>query len=463
MENRTPPSKKDAGGKDRGKGPRFSGGDLMDILEVSSDLICVCHSGCITAINSAGAGILGAHDKEQVIGRQFTDFIASDYLEAIEDFLEVVVLETTPFPVKMIGFGEAEIGAEINVHRATELGSDAVVILVHDVTNHVRMSEAIHRSEARYRKLVHSALNLICVCQDDKVVFINDSGAALLKAASTERIVGRPFVELLHPDYQEILADGIGEVIQENALLPAKLKALDGSLIDAEMVITSFDGAVGSSYVVEARDITDHNQAVAALFKSIHTLEERVAERTRELTEEMAVRRQAEEKLRHMASHDVLTGLPNRALLMDRMTVSLARARRYHTKAALMFVDLDGFKPVNDTLGHETGDILLKQIAKKLMSCERESDTAARIGGDEFVLLLSDISDREAVAAVAKKILTSLSEPTIINGEEVTVGASIGISLFPDDGETAEHLLKEADKAMYAVKKSGRNNYLFAS
>lgn len=172
----------------------------------------------------------------------------------------------------------------------------------------------------------------------------------------------------------------------------------------------------------------------------------------------------AERQVRHMAFHDALTGLPNRMLLSDRMQQAVQKAKRAKQLIATMFVDLDRFKWVNDTLGHSAGDELLRTVAARLQACVRGSDTVARLGGDEFVLLLEQLSSLDGVTRVAQKILDSIQAPISIAGRDVQVGGSIGIALFPDDGADAESLMRHADAAMYRAKESGRNRYcLFQS
>lgn len=163
-----------------------------------------------------------------------------------------------------------------------------------------------------------------------------------------------------------------------------------------------------------------------------------------------------------LALYDALTGLPNRKLLDERLQRELAKAKRDHEHVALLFIDLDKFKPVNDTYGHAYGDLLLKEVANRLHSCMRESDTASRLGGDEFVALLSDIEGRNAVMTVATKILNRLTEPYEIAGHTFNISASIGAAIYPEDGTDAKALVKSADMAMYDAKNAGRSNVQFA-
>ncbi len=167
-------------------------------------------------------------------------------------------------------------------------------------------------------------------------------------------------------------------------------------------------------------------------------------------------------ELFHSANFDKLTGIPNRSLFFERFDQALKQANRYDKKFALLFIDLDGFKAVNDTAGHDGGDQLLIEVAKKIQSCVRESDTIARFGGDEFTVILTNIKSVNNAGLVAKKIITTLLTPFLIKGNKQHIGASIGISTFPESGKTMDRLLQNADRAMYNVKKEGKNHFQFA-
>ena len=170
-----------------------------------------------------------------------------------------------------------------------------------------------------------------------------------------------------------------------------------------------------------------------------------------------------QESIAYMAHHDELTDLPNRALFYDRLKQSLAIARRNKTNVFLLFLDLDGFKSVNDSLGHHSGDILLKQVAQRIVSCVRESDTVGRLGGDEFTVLLNDADSHERVSEIALKIINSLRTPFDLEGNQVQIGVSIGVAYNSDDQITENDLLNNADMAMYESKNSGNNRYTFFS
>ena len=169
-------------------------------------------------------------------------------------------------------------------------------------------------------------------------------------------------------------------------------------------------------------------------------------------------RKQNEERIRHLAQYDVLTDLPNRALLSDRLQQAIAAARRDETGLALILIDLDKFKPINDTLGHDVGDLLLQEVARRIQACIRESDTAARVGGDEFVVLLRSVANASDAKAVAEKIRHALNQPFALAGQSLNISSSTGIALYPEHGSEEIELSKNADVAMYHAKECGRDN-----
>jgi diguanylate cyclase (GGDEF)-like protein len=188
------------------------------------------------------------------------------------------------------------------------------------------------------------------------------------------------------------------------------------------------------------------------------TQNRRARELATQLTRDL---RKSEERFRHLAHHDALTNLPNRVLLQDYLGTALARAKRNNTQVALLFVDLDRFKNINDSLGHDTGDQVLKLASRRIESSVRENDFIARMGGDEFVVVIGDLKEAEAAAHVAQHIQKNLSRPCFFGGHELLITPSIGISVYPQDGEELEALLKHADAAMYSAKANGRNNSQF--
>lgn len=201
---------------------------------------------------------------------------------------------------------------------------------------------------------------------------------------------------------------------------------------------------------------TQRSDEIGVLAREVQTMGQQIGEQMGQL-------RDHQEELQHLAQHDMLTGLPNRRVLQERMSHAIAQARRSGRTLALLFIDLDHFKDINDQLGHEVGDALLVALAQRLKAQTREADTVVRVGGDEFVVLVDNPTDKAHIAAIAQKLLYALQQPVVWQGHTLQIGASIGISQYPQDGQTDVEMLANADRAMYRVKAAGRNAYIFFS
>ena len=277
----------------------------------------------------------------------------------------------------------------------------------------------------------------------------------------------------LHPSdaAYEALGAEAGPVLAAGQPFRAEveMRRQDGSLFWCRMSAKAIDPRRpqdGTIWIME--DVTRERAQREALARAHEELERRVAERTAELSaanaklqEEIAERKLAEERVRHMAQHDALTGLPNRALLHDRLEQALAQARRHDHRVAVMFLDLDRFKAINDSLGHEVGDELLREVAHRLRGVVRAADTVGRLGGDEFVVVLHEVADAAAAAHVAEKIVAAFAAPVRVGPHELRASTSVGIALYPDDGDAAHDLVRRADAAMYRAKHGGRDRYHF--
>lgn len=209
----------------------------------------------------------------------------------------------------------------------------------------------------------------------------------------------------------------------------------------------------------QAKALAAQRTMVETLQRNELELEQRVQQRTRELADANARLQESEQTMRHLAYHDSLTGLANRVLMDDRIGHGIERARRHDNLIAVLLVDLDSFKEINDRHGHSVGDEVLKRVAARLKECVRGSDTLARLGGDEFVVVLESLQAPEHASRVAKTILQALAEPIRVGEIEFDVSASLGMALYPDHGKDAESLLKQADKAMYRAKEAGRGTW----
>ncbi|HSD26444.1 MAG TPA: EAL domain-containing protein [Vicinamibacteria bacterium] len=261
---------------------------------------------------------------------------------------------------------------------------------------------------------------------DGRFAWANDASARLLAWSAASDLIGRSWRETLDPEEAERL--------ESEAFAPARggkpwrgeatVRRHDGVHVPLEMILNPLGGG---RLALALRDVSE--------------------------------RRRAEEGLRALVYRDPLTGLPNRRLFEDRLAIALAQAHRYRHRLAVIFLDLDRFKQVNDTLGHAAGDALLRAVSERLTESVREGDTVARLAGDEFTLLLPGIQYAEDLSAISLKLVETLRRPFPIDGHAVRVTASGGISLYPEDGEEAETLLKSADTAMYRAKERGRDNF----
>ncbi len=431
------------------------------------DLVCLCADDSIQWINTMGLRLLKADNQADVVGKKFTNFLGADYAALGLELYSLLADEPAPVQIKMQGLDGMSHDCELSVLSYTEANADSdagrYVVHARNISEFTRIAENLHLRENYLRDLINNSLSLICECRNGNVRFINRAGVTLLGAQSDSEIIGTPIQDLFHRSYQDIFATEFQTILNEDSYIPLRLKCMDGSYVDVEVAFTPMDSSTGNSFLAEAHDITEHNRAVGNLRESIESLEARVNERTASLQSEIATRRKAETQLRYSATHDALTGLPNRVLLRDRLDNAVAGAERHKNIAAFMFIDLDGFKVVNDTLGHDAGDELLVWVAGLLKECIRATDTVARIGGDEFAVVVTDADDRESASFVAEKIIKRLADTVQIAGAPVSIGASIGIALCPEDSNVADDLMRQADAAMYQVKKSGKNSFRFFS
>jgi len=240
-------------------------------------------------------------------------------------------------------------------------------------------------------------------------------------------------------------------IIEDNPQTPDQW-VIFGLALATLIIVTVFVVARFSTFQIETlRSVQKVSQELADVNKQ---LEQKVQQRTEELSN-------ANQHLHFLATHDNLTGLPNRVLFFDRLDQAVKKSRRQKQRFALFFIDLDNFKRINDSFGHNTGDLVLQATSKILNDVVRDSDTVARLAGDEFTIILDNVQSVENVEMIAQKTLTAVSQPIDIPQEKVVMTISLGISLFPDHGEDAETLLRKADIAMYQVKDKTKNSYRF--
>ena len=311
--------------------------------------------------------------------------------------------------------------------------SDAVIALegfVSDITERKRAEQALAESEERHRDLFENARDAMFTYNLRGRMISGNRRVTELTGYTNEEFLTLNLGQVIATDYHLLAAEALKRVFNgDSAPYELEIRAKDGRRIPLEITARIILGKRGEPKTVQAigRDITE--------------------------------RKQAEETIRRLAYHDALTGLPNRALFEDRLLVALAQARRQGEMLAVLFLDLDSFKVVNDTLGHGAGDKLLQAVAHDLATLVREGDTVARVGGDEFTVLLAGIEAPEDATDIAQRILECLRQPRVINGTEFRTTGSIGVTMYPADGDEGETLLRNADTAMYRAKERGRDNY----
>ena len=397
-----------------------------ELFENANDVVYTHDlDGIVTSMNLAGERVSG-YSRDEIIGHHIHDLLVPEDRGRAGDAMEKKVrgeVAATFYEVTMRAKDGRRIPLELSTRLIVRDGKPVGVQgLGRDVSDR-------KDSEARYRLLFERNLaGVYRSTSDGRILDCNDACARLFGYDSREELLGANANDFYFDDSER---ERIVELLREQkqvSNLELRLRRRDGSTVWVLENVTLRDEEIMEGTII---DITD--------------------------------RKRAQEQVEYQAYHDSLTALPNRLLFRDRITVALAHARRAGRLSAVMFLDLDQFKLVNDTLGHTVGDRLLQAIGARLVTCVRGEDTVARMGGDEFTILLAEMSDRRGASLVAQKVLEAVRHPVTIDEHELYVTTSIGIAVFPDEGIDAEALLKNADRAMYRAKELGRDNYQFAS
>jgi diguanylate cyclase (GGDEF)-like protein/PAS domain S-box-containing protein len=307
-----------------------------------------------------------------------------------------------------------------------------------------RIAMRLERSEKMYRYLVDNSPDIIYTLDPHgRFTFVNDRVQQLLGFRCDE-LIGKHYSVLVHEADMEranyVFNEGRSEFRQSRHIeLRLNAKGLD----------------------LEPRTFSNELVMVALDTDPIASVQRRRPLATYGVARDITDRKRADEQIAYQAYHDILTELPNRALFKDRLGLALLQAKRNGNQLAVMFIDLDRFKVVNDTLGHGAGDVLLQQVSQRLKASLRRCDTLSRLGGDEFTAVLPELNSKEDAAGIADKFVDSLRLPFMVSGQAVHVSASIGVALYPDDGRTLEELVRNADVAMYHMKSLGKNGHAF--
>jgi diguanylate cyclase (GGDEF)-like protein/PAS domain S-box-containing protein len=401
---------------------------------VPSGLVVLDLAGRIQSINCAARDLLGLTAPQRLEGQPLAGLVQDAELaacigEALADprYHRVRTL-ALPTP------GGAPRHLACAVYRTLLEGQPMVMVVAEDVTAAIDAQATLRDSEERARLAFdHAAVGL---------AHITPAGHWLRVNRHLADILGYAEAELLRLRVQDVTP---AEDLAQDQLLRGRV--VEGSLpsYSREKRFRHHDG-----HLVWVNVTVAPTQGPAGVLPNLTVV-----------VEEISHRKHAEERLRHLANHDPLTGLYNRALLHDRLAQATTYARRSGRHAAVLFIDLDRFKNINDSLGHDAGDSVLVEVARRLSASVRSGDTVARLGGDEFVVVLADVAQEDEIAALARKVLDALTDPYVVGGQELSPAGSIGISVYPRDGDNSAALLGNADAAMYRAKKKGSGNFQF--
>lgn len=410
--------------------------DFRHLIELAPDLICMCRNGYIELINPAGAGMLGAWPAQTLVGRNFCDFVDPDDIERIGHDLGGLIAEKLRVPIRLMRPDKATVEVEaIAVRYADSQGKDtgAVMVVARDVTERNRAVEAVGQREENLRLIMDSAGDGIVALDANGRITVANAAANAMFAAPDASIVDKTIYDII-PTLAGVDLDLFSEHSAEGpthlAIEPAgELTAIrhDGRPFPAAMILSASRSATGPRYVGIIRDVT--------------------------------ARKSYEDRLRHLATRDQLTNLANRNLLEERLQDEIDKCQTSGEEFALVYCDLDQFQNINDAFGHEFGDEVIKQAAQRLRSCSPDNATIARVGGDEFHILVPGIKNAAAIAPLAETLLDALSSPYRIRGREIFSSASIGVGFYPSQAKTLSELLRNVDTAANNAKRGGRANY----
>ena len=399
---------------------------------VPEAILSLNEEGYIIDINPAGASMFGGAIQD-LLGQHLLQFFAeANKPESIDD-LELDDESSGEYEgLRMDG---TAFSLWISVSRIISGSDDFVwVCVIADITKWKKTNQQLHQMTSELNTILENAMVGIAFIRDRRVIRVNQKFEELFQY-SREEIEGQK-TRFIYPS--QIAYEQFGEHVSQYL-------------------------SVGESYEAQLELVRKNGDRFwcAMAGKSIEA--DAPQNGSIWLFEDVTTQRQNEERLTNLASIDSLTGLPNRNVFNDRLEHAIHKAHRDSGRLAVCFLDLDHFKHINDSLGHKAGDSLLKEVAKRIKETIREGDTVARLGGDEFTVILENIRSAQYVGKVAEKIIHAMSQPYFIDGVEINISPSIGVSLYPADGRDVDMLIRNADAAMYHAKKTGRNNFQFYS
>ncbi|HET6431327.1 diguanylate cyclase domain-containing protein [Dyella sp.] len=443
---------------------------LENVIDMLVDVICVVRADTeIVYVSAASTRIFG-YTPEEMIGRKMSEFMHPDHRERTLEHAQQVMEDAAPAYFENVYVRKDGSLVDLMWTARWSPGDGVRVAVARDITGRKR-AESLQAALYAISEAAHTAADLLALFER-----IHGIIGGLLPA--------RNFFVALHDAERDELSFPYFVDAHDATPAPRPLDSgtLSGEVIrtgqplllrsdDPQPAVASIAAIIGSEPLAWLGvPLTGQRGVIGALVVQSYTGDVRYSEADQQLLQFVSTqvaaaieRKQIEARLTHMARYDHLTDLPNRALFRDRLQNALARARRELERLAVLYLDLDRFKEINDQLGHAAGDLLLREVARRLGGCVRESDTVGRLGGDEFAVLLPRIVKPEDAMAVAEKIRRELHQVFELAGRPAMVSASVGIALYPDHGENEDDLLKLADDAMYATKRRGGNRVLMSS
>ncbi len=408
---------------------RQSEAGYRTLVDLFPEAVFMQRDGRIVFMSKVGVRLYGGGSASDFEGRSVLDLVDPSAHALVEGRLTRLTEHGGTLPIREILQRRLDgSGFYGEVHTTPVDGGTASLSVVRDVTMRRRMEEALLASEEQYRTLFEKNPYPMWVLRHEDLLFVAVNEAAITHYGYSKVEFLGMTIRDMHPaeEIPRLLAARLEPRAGVHDHGQWRHRKRDGSIIDVHVVTYGIEFEGAPAHLVHVTDVTER------------LLNER--------------------QIEYLATHDGLTGLPNRNLLSDRAAQALSSARRQNRSAALLLLDLDNFKLQNDSFGHHGGDLLLREVSTRIARVLRDGDTLARLGGDEFVALLSDLRQPEDVAAVIAKIRTALGEPFKVGAQEVFVTASIGVSIFPSDGQDLDTLLRHADTAMYKAKELGRDD-----
>jgi diguanylate cyclase (GGDEF)-like protein len=512
----------------------------QQLFNMSEDMLCLVRDGVIVSVNAMMTCRLGGVD-EDWCGQKLERVVHPDFRPIFTQHFDL--LTEAPALIKLQGIAGDEVDVEARASSFGRMEADDVVLMsFRDVAEKMSITSEIVRRERRMARLLDISSDLIALVEDQRVVFVNQSGLRLLAAESLIQVMNLPLSALLDGVYAEVLTDQLPALACERHAVPVKFRRFDGGIVNVELTVKHFDDGDGDLFVLDGRDVTALHRSAAGLLEregrlrhildsiadgivvSDHdggiamanpaarrifgwndesygtlgqclpgipapanpgfgdhlemiartaggapvpveisqALHSHGTDRMRiVVVRDIRERKQAEQRLRHQATHDGLTDLPNRQLFLERLELAIHNSSRRDRLGAMLLVDVEGIKLINDSLGYAIGDKVLVVVAERLSALLNRENFLARIGGDEFAVLLPELTADYEAAIEARRLVDAIEQPILVDGFEAAVSAVIGIVIYPRDGGDAGTLFRNSGGAVNRAKEQGKGGIAF--